>query len=69
LNVARMAGLLENALPREVRLEPGQPGLLTAVSIRTRFDSQRHSGYAVQWFALAAALVVAYVIFGFKRHR
>ncbi len=67
MNVVRMAERLEHAVPREVRLEAGEPGVLKAPSLRTRFDSQRHTGYAVQWFALAVALVVAYTIQGFKR--
>jgi cytochrome oxidase assembly protein ShyY1 len=67
LNVARMARLLENAAPREVRLEPGQPGGLKRLSLKTGFDSERHRGYAAQWFGLAIALVVAYAIFGCKR--
>jgi len=66
LNVARMARLLDNAAPREIRLEAGQPGVLGAISVKTGFDSQRHEGYALQWFALAAVLLLGYVIFGFK---
>jgi cytochrome oxidase assembly protein ShyY1 len=66
LNVARMAQLLENAAPREIRLEAGQPGSLKPLSLKTGFDAQRHRGYAVQWFGLAVALVVGYTVFGFK---
>lgn len=67
LNVTRMARRLENAVPREIRLEAGQPGVLKAPSLRTRFDAQRHTGYALQWFGLAAALVAGYTIFGNRR--
>ncbi len=67
LNVARMSRRLENTTPREIRLEPFQPGSLGALSIRTSFDSERHVGYAVQWFGLSIVLVVGYTIFGFKR--
>jgi surfeit locus 1 family protein len=67
LNVARMAGLLENAAPQEIRLEPGQPGMLTELSTRTGFDGNRHRGYAAQWFGLAVVLLVGYGVFGFRR--
>ena len=67
LNLVRMASFLENATPREIRLEAGQPGLLKALTSRTGFDSQRHNGYALQWFALAVLLVVVYVVAGFRR--
>ncbi|MDH3642042.1 MAG: hypothetical protein OES38_08085, partial [Gammaproteobacteria bacterium] len=66
LNVARMARLLDNAAPREIRLEAGQPGVLAAISLKTGFDSQRHQGYALQWFGLAVVLVLGYVAFGIK---
>jgi surfeit locus 1 family protein len=33
------------------------------------FGPERHIGYAVQWFALAAAAVVIYLILGFRRSR
>jgi surfeit locus 1 family protein len=67
LNVARMARLLDNAAPREIRLDSGQPESLAALSLRTGFDAGRHQSYAAQWFGLAAALVVGYTIFGFRR--
>lgn len=67
LNVARMAQLLENAAPREVRLDPGQPGALAALPAQTRIGADRHRGYALQWFGLALALAVGYGIYGTTR--
>ncbi len=48
--------------PYQIRLLPAQPGLLqrpwtTAVAI----TPEKHLGYAVQWFALAAALLLLYL--------
>ena len=59
----------EAVYPAEVRLEPGQPGVLEPVPVDFDFRPERHQGYAVQWFSMAAALAVVYVAFGFKRSR
>lgn len=59
LNAPRMAALVE-AEPFEIRLEPGQPGGLTAITIGTSLSPDRHLGYAVQWFGLALVLVCGY---------
>ncbi len=75
LDVARMAerdaagAVDDSVVPVEVRLEAGQPGALVAAPQDLMFSPAKHLGYAVQWFALAAVLVVGYVIFGFKRGR
>ena len=44
----------------QLRLEPGQPGGLTAITIGTSLSPDRHLGYAVQWFGLALVLVCGY---------
>ena len=56
LNAPRMAGLI-GAEPFEVRLEPGQPGGLTPITLGNSLSPERHLGYAVQWFGLAFVLV------------
>ncbi|MGD2032747.1 MAG: SURF1 family protein, partial [Gammaproteobacteria bacterium] len=33
----------------------------------TEFGPERHYGYALQWFALAATLVIIYVVLNVKR--
>ena len=68
LDVERMARTLERGIPREVRLEAGQRGVLSAPVLSMNMPSEQHTGYAVQWFGLGIALVVGYVIFGFRRH-
>ncbi len=65
--VARMSALLDNAVPREIRLEDGQPGALVPVPMSLNMPAGRHTGYAVQWFGLAIVLIGGYVYFGFRR--
>ncbi len=67
LDVARMAARSTAVVPVEIRLESGQPGVLVAAPVDADFHPERHTGYAVQWFAMAAALLVLYVVFGLKR--
>jgi cytochrome oxidase assembly protein ShyY1 len=67
LDITRMAREGEAVVAAEVRLEPGQPGVLAAAPLDTVFTPERHYGYAVQWFALACVLAVAYLVFGFTR--
>lgn len=67
LDVARMAAQGDAVVPVEVRLENGQPGVFEPAPLDMTFAPERHQGYAVQWFGLAAVLVLGYVIFGFRR--
>jgi cytochrome oxidase assembly protein ShyY1 len=68
LEVERMAALLAGAVPVEVRLEPGAPGVFVPAPVALNMPASKHTGYAVQWFGLAVALAIGYVIFGFRRH-
>lgn len=45
-----------------VRLESGSPGALVTDWPSPRMNSARHTGYAVQWFAMALAVVVWFVL-------
>lgn len=65
----RMSEAVGDAMPMEFRLEEGQPGSLEPILLGEEMSSARHIGYAVQWFAMAAALVVAYVTLGVRRGR
>lgn len=68
---------VEKALGRPVLkglilLDPAQPdGYERAAQMHfssgSEFGPQRHLAYAVQWFAMAAAAVVIYLILGFRR--
>ena len=68
LNVARMGDVL-GAVPVEIRLEPGQPGVLKAAPFAARMKEATHLGYAATWFGLGFALVVLFVWFGLKNGR
>jgi surfeit locus 1 family protein len=63
VDLARMidrAGAGERA---EIRIEPGAPGALSARFDAPNFSPETNYGYAVQWFGLAIALVVLFVVF------
>jgi surfeit locus 1 family protein len=68
-DAGRMGEAVGDAVPMEFRLEEDQPGSLEPILLGEEMSSTRHIGYAVQWFAMAAALVVAYVILGLRRGR
>ncbi|MGE0625077.1 MAG: SURF1 family protein [Pseudomonadales bacterium] len=67
LEVARMAADLENAVPREIRLDAGAPGVLVPATTSLNMPAAKHTGYAVQWFGLAFVLAAGYLYFGFRR--
>jgi len=67
IEVARMAALFENMAAVEVRLEAGQPGVFAAAPTELNMPAAKHTGYAVQWFGLAAALSIGFTVFGFRR--
>ena len=69
LDVPRMAAALGAVLPIEFRLDDGQPGSLAPIVIGEEMTPARHLGYAVQWFGLAVALAVAFVVSGFKQRK
>ena len=63
--VAGEAGAGVEAL--EIRLEAGQPGVFAAAPTELNMPAAKHTGYAVQWFGLATALAVGFVVFGFRK--
>jgi len=67
LEVARMAAILDNAVPREIRLEGGQPGGFVPPPLSLNMPASKHLGYAAQWFGLAVVLAGGYLYFGFRR--
>jgi surfeit locus 1 family protein len=66
---------LERALGRRlaqriVRLDPAQSdGFERTFAVRSDFGPNRHIAYAVQWFALAATMLVVYVLVNLKPKR
>ncbi|MDX1491367.1 MAG: SURF1 family protein [Pseudohongiellaceae bacterium] len=53
-------------MPYTVRLTQGSIGALTVDWPLINISPEKHRGYAVQWFAMLAALILLYTYFGFK---
>jgi len=51
-----------DALPIEMRLEAGSPGVFRAAPIDLEFGRERHIGYAVQWFGLGVVLIIGWIV-------
>jgi len=57
-----------DGLPVELRLDPGPAALAVDWPI-VSMGPEKHLGYAVQWFALAAALCALFIYFGIHQAR
>jgi len=66
LDIGRMAAASSATLPVQLRLDDGQAGSLEPIVIGEEMTPARHLGYAVQWFGLATAMTIAFVVLGFK---
>ncbi len=63
IDVEALAPLFERPLfPYTVRLHAGEPGSLQPSWQVVNVQPAKHTGYAVQWFAMSAALVVIVVL-------
>ena len=60
--LAAQAGV--QAFPYLVLLDPGQPGVTEADWPHVNMSPARHRAYAVQWFLLAAGLLVVFAVGG-----
>jgi cytochrome oxidase assembly protein ShyY1 len=69
VDMSRMGEQLGSPLlPFVLRLSPDSEGGFTREwQARTGLTPERHTGYAVQWFALAAALVVLCIWVALRR--
>ena len=63
-DIKRMAEFI-GAADVEIRLEAGA-GTLVPAPFAARLSDDIHRGYAATWFGLAIALVILYIIYGFK---
>ncbi len=64
--ISRLAG--EPVAPFLLHAETAEPPEVLATPLPVEADlPNRHLGYAVTWFGLAASLLVIYVVFGFRR--
>ncbi|MEM9621576.1 MAG: SURF1 family protein [Pseudomonadota bacterium] len=68
LNINRMAAQVQ-AVALEIRLEPGQAGVLRAAPFAAVLGDEKHLGYAATWFGLAVVLLIGYLIFGLTAAR
>jgi len=66
MDARRIAAVFDDVEPIELRLEAGQPGVLSPAPLTMPMAATKHIGYAVQWFALATMLSVGFIIFGFR---
>ncbi len=66
LDLARVDALVGLDLPAEIRLERGQPGAFATQVSPVQTGAERHTGYAVQWFAVAFMLSAAFIVFGLR---
>jgi cytochrome oxidase assembly protein ShyY1 len=57
------------AVPLELRLESGSPGVLIPAPRDINFGRSTHLGYAVQWFGLGAVLITGWIIVYRKRRK
>ena len=57
--VAALQG--DRVFPFPVRIDAGEPGALQVDWQVVNMSPQTHQGYAVQWFAMAAVLLVFYL--------
>ena len=57
----------ERIYPFVIRLEVGQFGALPRYWPSTVMSPEKHRGYAVQWFAMALAVSIAWLFFSFSK--
>ena len=65
LDVERLASTV-GARDAEIRLEPGQAGVLVAAPFAAVLSDAKHLGYAATWFGLALVVFVGYVVFALR---
>ncbi len=67
VEVAAMAQLFDKQIfPYSIRLAPNAPGLLQRNWAPISIKPEKHRAYAVQWFAMAVALVLLLIRAGFR---
>lgn len=62
LDIDHVAKEFDGLVPTVLRLEQSSPGALRTDRILINVSPQKHRGYAVQWFAMAAVLALIFVI-------
>lgn len=68
IDVEKMAAALsEQVYPLVIRLEAGQVGALPRYWPSTVMSPEKHKGYAIQWFSMALAVLIAWLFFSFSK--
>lgn len=67
-DVPRMAAVVDAAV-REVRLLPGNAGVLAPPTLAWDYAPGTHYGYVAQWLLIGAAVAAGYVVIGRRRGR
>lgn len=57
----------ETIYPHVIRIHEDQPGALPRYWPSTVMQPEQHRGYAIQWFAMAVAVTLAWFFFSFRR--
>ena len=68
IDVEKMnAALGERVYPLVIRLEADQFGALPRYWPSTVMSPEKHKGYAIQWFSMALAVLIAWLFFSFSK--
>jgi surfeit locus 1 family protein len=68
IETSSLADILEIDLyPSVIRIREGEAGALPRYWPDTVMSPARHKGYAIQWFTMAFAVVVAWLFFSFRQ--
>ena len=62
LQVADAQGAVENLVPTMVMLSESSPAAFRTKPVSVNVSPQKHRGYAFQWFAMSAALLVIFLL-------
>jgi len=62
-----IAALGERVYPLVIRLEADELGALPRHWPSTVMSPEKHKGYAIQWFSMALALLIAWLFFSFSK--
>lgn len=66
--LARLEGVVKGDFyPHLIRLNEGEAGALPRYWPGTTMTPERHRGYAIQWFAMAVAVLLMWTYFSFRK--
>ena len=62
LDLETMTSMTEANIPHMLKLRNGEPGALSVQAFELPMGSARHTAYAVQWFGLALAALIIWIV-------